>query len=128
MTPALRTGVDSVEIERVRAAIARHGDRFLLRVYTAAEREHCAGRAESLAGRFAAKEAVAKALGSGLWRDGVLWTDVEILRGEEGEPQLLLHGAAQRRAEWLGLTTWSLSLTHDRTHAIAFVVALGSNG
>jgi len=123
----LRTGVDLVEIARVRAAVERHGMRFLARIYTAAERQSCAGRAESLAGRFAAKEAVAKALGNGIWRNGVIWTDIEVVRGAAGEPLLRLYGSAAVRAEELALATWSLSLTHDRTHALAFVVAMDNH-
>lgn len=120
----LRTGVDLVEIERVRAAIAVHGDRFLARVYTSAELDCCQRRIESLAVRFAAKEAVAKALATGVWRDGVGWTDIEVLREDSGAPRLLLHGAAATIADNLGLTTWSISLSHDHTQAIAFVVAM----
>lgn len=120
----LRTGVDLIEIERVRTAIATHGDRFLRRVYTAAELACCSRRVESLAARFAAKEAVAKALGTGVWRDGVLWTDIEVLKAESGAPVLHLHGAAAVIAAADGLSEWSISLSHDRSRAIAFVVAL----
>ncbi len=122
----LRTGVDLIEIERVRAAVGQHGERFLQRVYTAAEIECCRGRIESLAARFAAKEAVAKTLGTGLWRNGVTWTDIEVLKEESGAPSLRLHGAAAARAAELGLDTWAISLSHDRTQAIAFVVAQSS--
>ncbi|MEZ4657932.1 MAG: holo-ACP synthase [Caldilineaceae bacterium] len=76
----LRTGVDIIELERLRLAIERHGQRFLQRAYTPDELAHCGDRLESLAGRFAAKEAVAKALGTGIWRNGIGWTDIEILR------------------------------------------------
>lgn len=120
----VRTGVDIIEIERVRAAIAAHGERFLRRVYTEAERACCGERVESLAARFAAKEAVAKALGVGVWREGVGWTDIEVLRDERGAPTLHLHGAAAALAAELGLTTWSISLSHHRTQAIAFVIAM----
>lgn len=120
----LRTGVDLIEIARVRAAIDAHGDRFLQRVYTKDELACCAQRVESLAARFAAKEAVAKTLGTGVWIDGVAWTDIEVIRETSGAPRLLLHGAAATIAANLDLTTWSLSLSHDRTHAIAFVVAM----
>ena len=121
----LRTGVDLIEIERIRTAIARHGDRFLTRVYTSAELLHCQGRTESLAGRFAAKEAVAKALGTGIWRQGIDWKTIEVLRDpESGAPQLHLHDAAAHHAERLGLTEWSISLSHDRERVIAFVVAM----
>jgi len=124
----LRTGVDVIEIERIQTAVDRHGSRFLERVYTARELVHCQGRVESLAGRFAAKEAVAKALGTGIWRHGVGWTDIEVLRDpQSGAPQLQLHTAAATCASTLGLHEWSVSLSHDRTQAIAFVVAIGSN-
>jgi holo-[acyl-carrier protein] synthase len=121
----LFSGVDSVEIARIAEARARHGDRFLVRVFTHQERLSCQDRIESLAARFAAKEAAAKALGTGVWRHGIGWTDLEIVRQPTGAPLLRLHGAAARRAEQLGWHTWSVSLTHDRTRAIAFVVAQG---
>ncbi|MCL4863694.1 MAG: holo-ACP synthase [Caldilineaceae bacterium] len=122
----LRTGVDLIEIERVRLAVDQQGDRFLRRVFTASELALCAGRVESLAARFAAKEAVAKALGTGIWRQGVMWTDIEILRdAESGAPQLCLHGAAAARSATLGVEEWSISLSHDQERAIAFVVGLG---
>jgi holo-[acyl-carrier protein] synthase len=122
----LRTGVDTIEIARMQAAIDRHGDRFLASVYTEGELADCRGRVESLAARFAAKEAVAKALGTGLWRQGVGWTDIEVRRQpESGAPVLVLHNAAGALAAELGLREWSISLSHDRTNAIAFVVAIG---
>jgi len=113
-----------IEIERVRAAIDAHGDRFLHRVYTGAELACCGRRVESLAARFAAKEAVAKALGTGIWRNGVMWTDIEVLKEASGAPVLHLHGAAAAIAAAKGLNEWSISLSHDRSRAIAFVVAL----
>ena len=123
----LRTGVDLIEIERVRTVVDRHGDHFLRRVYTPTELEHCQGRMESLAGRFAAKEAVAKALGTGIWRQGITWTDIEVLRDvQSGAPILYLYKCALAKSEQLGLSEWSLSLSHDRENAIAFVVALGT--
>jgi len=121
----LRTGVDIIEIERVRQAIDRHGDHFLQRVYTAGELACCGLRIESLAARFAAKEAVAKALGTGIWRNGVNWIDIEVLKDEEsGAPQLHLHGAAAAVAHKAAVRTWSVSISHNRTHSIAMVVAL----
>ena len=124
----LRTGVDTIELDRIAAAVDAHGDRFLDRIFTPAERAYCRGRTPSLAARFAAKEAVAKALGTGIWRQGLTWTDIETLSNPEtGAPILHLHGAAADLAQVQGLSTWSLSLSHDRGHAIAFVVALGSN-
>ena len=119
----LHTGVDLIEIARVRMAVGRYGDRFLQRVYTPIERADCGSRMESLAVRFAAKEAVAKALGTGIWRAGVVWTDIEVVRMDGGAPQLRLYGGAARRAAEMGLDEWSLSLTHSRTQAIAFVAA-----
>ncbi len=120
------SGVDLIEIARVWTAKVRHGDRFLLRVFTPRELAQCQNRIESLAGRFAAKEAAAKALGTGIWRLGIAWTDIEVSRDEaSGAPALLLHGAAAQRAHALGWTSWSVSLSHDRDRAIAFVVALG---
>lgn len=124
MSKMLRTGIDLIEIERVRAAIAAHGERFLMRIYTEGELACCRQRIESLAARFAAKEAVAKALGTGVWIDGVTWTDIEVLRDESGAPRLILHDAAATIAATLELTIWSISLSHDRSHAIAFVVAM----
>lgn len=116
----LETGVDSIEIERIKEAIERHGDRFLERIYTPGELASCHGRAESLAARFAAKEAAFKVLGM-----RVGWRDVEVMRLASGKPRLVLHGRGKLRAEHMGLNQWSVSLTHDRTHAIAMVVAHG---
>jgi holo-[acyl-carrier protein] synthase len=119
----LRSGVDLLEIERLQKALERHGERFLARIYTPAERELCAGNAASLAARFAAKEAVAKALGTGL--GDVAWTEIEILRDGRGAPVLVLHGQARALANELGLSQWSISLSHTHKHAIAMAVALG---
>ncbi|HMN30420.1 MAG TPA: holo-ACP synthase [Caldilineaceae bacterium] len=122
----LRTGVDLIEIERIRAAIERYGDHLLRRLYSEAEMAVCGGRLESLAARFAGKEAGAKALGTGIWRHGIGWRDIEITRDTaSGAPLLHLHGAAQERASELGLRQWSISLSHDREHAIALAVGLG---
>ena len=121
----LRTGVDLIEIERIRKAIDRHGDRFLSRVFTPAEVLQSCGRLESLAGKFAAKEAAAKALGTGVWRNGIGWLDFEVRKDpDSGAPELLLHNAAADRAQGLGLRHWSVSISHDRTRAVAFVVAM----
>jgi holo-[acyl-carrier protein] synthase len=117
----MRSGVDVIEIRRIRAALDRHGRRFLQRVYTDREIACYGGRVSSLAARWAAKEAVAKALGMGI---GVIrWRDIEILNGDDGAPVLHLHGAAAVRAAELGLSSWSLSLSHTHELAIAFVVA-----
>lgn len=119
----LRTGVDLAEITRIEEAIARHGDRFLLRIFTSAELVDCNGRVSSLAARFAAKEAAAKALGCGI--GNVSWLDIEVRSDEKNAPSLVLHGEGARLADQLGLTTWSISLSHTSLHAIAFVVAIG---
>jgi holo-[acyl-carrier protein] synthase len=120
----LRTGVDLVEIARLEEAIQRHGERFLRRVFTVRELSELGKNTASLAGRFAAKEAVAKALGTGL--GAVAWCDIEVLRGPQREPVLHLHGEAARKAAELGLTEWSLSLSHTQVHAIAFAVAMSA--
>jgi holo-[acyl-carrier protein] synthase len=119
----LRTGVDLIEIERIERVIAQHGQRFLRRVYTPQELQEVGGSAASLAARFAAKEAAAKALGTGLGQ--VCWTEIEVLRGPAREPRLCLHGEAKRLADELGLNEWSVSLSHSREYAVAFVVAMG---
>lgn len=121
----LSTGVDLVEIKRLEDAISRHGERFLKRIFTARELDEVGQNTASLAARFAAKEAVSKALGTGI--GPVNWREIEILRGPARQPVLLLHGAAQRLADELHLTSWSLSLSHTATHAIAMVVAGGED-
>ncbi|GAB4477497.1 MAG: holo-ACP synthase [Anaerolineae bacterium] len=120
---ALRTGVDIISVERVRKAAQRHGERFYRRFFTEAERRRCGERYASLAARIAAKEAVAKALGTGI--GDVRWVEIEVVDGARGQPELRLHGAAAELAGRLGLAHWSLSLSHTETDAIAFVVALG---
>lgn len=117
----LRTGVDMIEVNRVARAINRHGDRFFYRFYTDRELAYCGGHIGALAARFAAKEAAAKALGTGI--GDVQWVDIEIINGARGEPKLVFHGAAQVRAEKLGLKDWSVSLSHTREHAVALVIA-----
>ena len=119
----LRTGVDLIEIARIEEVVSRHGKHYLERIFTPSELERSGKRPESLAGRFAAKEAVAKALGGG--NGDVSWQEIEILGDEQNAPTLVLHGAALQRAQELGLTTWSLSLSHSLTQAIALVIALG---
>lgn len=120
----LKTGIDIIEIPRIQAALDRHGDRFQQRIFTALEIAECHGRADALAIRFAAKEATAKALGTGIGPVG--WRDVEILHKRSGEPYLVLHGRAELMAKYLGLTTWAVSLSHSQENAIAVVVASGA--
>jgi holo-[acyl-carrier protein] synthase len=119
----LRTGVDLIEISRIKEVVARHGKHYLERVYTPAELEQFGKRVESLAGRFAAKEAVSKALGCGIGE--VTWQEIEILGNEQNAPILTLSGAAAEKAKSLGLTAWSVSISHSMSHAVAFVVAVG---
>ncbi len=120
----LRTGVDLVEIDRLDQLQPNIRQRFLQRVFTSRELAECGCSSASLAGRFAVKEAVAKALGCGIGAIG--WQSVEVQRGPQGEPLLLLHDKAETLAESLGLTQWSVSISHSRTHAVALVVGLGS--
>jgi holo-[acyl-carrier protein] synthase len=121
--PSLRTGVDLIEIDRFKEACLHHKQRLLQRLFTPTELEENGENLASLAARFAAKEAVAKAFGTGI--GAVSWHDIEICRGASGEPILHLSGAAQRLVEQHHLHTWSLSLSHTQNYAIAFVVALG---
>lgn len=119
----LRTGIDMVDIDRLGRLVGRYGQRFLQRVFTPQEVEECAGRVDSLAARFAAKEAAAKALGCGI--GPVAWVEIEVIRADGSAPSLRLSGNAARLAAEQGLTHWSLSLSHTPTLAIAAVVALG---
>jgi holo-[acyl-carrier protein] synthase len=121
----LRSGVDLVEINRIQGTVERYGDRFLKRVYTPYELAEVGSNYSSLAARFAAKEAVSKALGSGI--GSVAWQEIEIRRGPANQPILHLYGAALNLAKELGLKDWSVSLSHSALLAIAFVVAWGDN-
>jgi holo-[acyl-carrier protein] synthase len=121
----LASGVDLIEIERLESTIQRYGVRFLGRVFTSQELAEVGKNTASLAARFAAKEAVAKALGTGI--GPIAWREIEILRGPQRQPLLQLHGAARQLASELGLAAWSISLSHTRTHAIATVVAIGND-
>lgn len=126
--PALSTGVDLVELDRIRRAVERYGDRFLNRVYTPGELQRYRERLPELAARFAAKEAVSKALGVGLKHispQGVGFHEVEVLPDTLGKPLLGLSGRALALARQQGLHTWAISLSHGRDHAIALVVASG---
>jgi holo-[acyl-carrier protein] synthase len=118
----LRVGVDIIEVERIDSAILRHGDRFFERFFTSQELIDAAGRTPALAARFAAKEAVAKALGTGIGLVG--WKDIEIVNGPLRQPELHLHGNAKQVAESLGLHSWSISLTHTHEHAAAVAITM----
>ena len=115
-------GIDVIEIDRIERVLTLYGERFLRKVYTERERERYRGRVPELAARFAAKEATSKALGTGI--RGIRWQEMEVLANRRGKPVLVLHGEAARRAELLGLDAFDVSLTHSRTDAMAFVVAL----
>jgi holo-[acyl-carrier protein] synthase len=114
-------GVDIVEIERVSGVIERWGDKFLSRVYTDAELRYCRGRVSELAARFAAKEAITKALGTGI--RGLAWREMEVLPDRLGKPLVTLHGRALARAAAIGLSHFAVSLSHSRDYAVAMVVA-----
>ena len=113
-------GLDIIEICRIERAVSRWGERFLHRVYTEAELELCQNRSPALAIRFAAKEAVMKALGTGT--KGVGWREVEVLSNQDGKPLVYLHGKARSRAEEMGLRGLDISLSHSRDYAVASAV------
>jgi holo-[acyl-carrier protein] synthase len=117
-------GIDVIEVSRIEEAFARQGGRFRKRVFTEAESDYCESRASrfhSYAARFAAKEAVMKALGTG-WADGIRWRDIEITFGESGRPAVELSGRALARFCQLGCRAAHLSLTHSRDLAVAQVI------
>ncbi len=120
----LSTGVDLIEVSRIEQAIARYGERFLTRVFTASELAYCHGRPPQLAARFAAKEATSKSLGVGIQhREGVGWLEIEVISDVRGKPSVKLAGRAAQRAAELGLRAFALSLSHTKQYAIALVVA-----
>lgn len=118
----VRSGVDIVEVNRIDRAILRHGERFFERFFTLQELVDAHGHTPALGARFAAKEAVAKALGTGIGEVG--WKDIEIINGPQKEPILKLYGEAARVSTALGVSAWSVSLTHTHEHAAAVAVAL----
>ena len=113
-------GIDLVEVDRIAATLKRFGTRFLERVYTEDEIAYCRGRAPQLAARFAAKEAVMKALGTGT--RGIGWREVEVRRKRSGEPEIALHGRAIERARQLGIDRLAVSLSHSKNYAVASVI------
>lgn len=118
------SGIDLTEIARIQHSVERFGERFLNKVYTAGEQAYCLRKrksAESLAARFAAKEAAAKALGTGI-SHGVTWQEIEVVREPSGRPSLAFHGRARELASRLGVTNAALSLTHTADLAMASVV------
>ncbi len=118
----LRCGIDSIEISRIDEGIQKFGERFLRRFFTDGERADCADMPHRLAARFAGKEAVAKALGTGI--GDVRWVDIEIRNGANGRPVLILHNEAIRLSAELGITQWDISLTHSKDVATAVAVAV----
>jgi len=117
----LSVGVDRVEIPRIARALERWGERFLHKVYTKPEVAYCRGRVPELAARFAAKEAISKALGTGMV--GIRWVEMEVLGDRRGKPVVTLYGRALARARELGLEEWAVSLSHGKDSAVAVVVA-----
>jgi holo-[acyl-carrier protein] synthase len=118
-------GIDLVDCKRLAEAIGRHGERFLNRIYTKNELAYCRGRKrelEHLAGRFAAKEAVLKLLGTG-WKDGIAWTDIEVVNTPSGKPLVKLTGQCRLIADQQGLSSILISISHIDTHAIASAIA-----
>ncbi|NLW11432.1 MAG: holo-ACP synthase [Clostridiaceae bacterium] len=126
----IRCGTDIIMIDRIEKAVARQGQAFVDRIWTSSEQQDCvgAGRFASLAARFAAKEAAAKALGTGIGPSGVSWHDFEVRKLPSGQPELKLHGAAATLSYSLGAVSHSLSLSHDGGQALAFCVILCNQG
>ena|SRR5579864_3724183 len=118
-------GIDIIEVDRVRKVFERHGERFLRRVFTEREVLQCRGKATRLAGRFAAKEAISKALGTGL--HGVAWHEMEVVQLRSGRPTVRLHGRAKKRAELLGLSAFDVSIADLQTFSIAIAVGIQTN-
>jgi holo-[acyl-carrier protein] synthase len=121
-------GIDMTPTQRIARMVAEHGDHFLTRVFSERELTYAMGRKrrdEHLAARFAAKEAVLKALGTG-WSGGIGWTDVEVTLQPSGAPGVQLHGRALEIATAMGITGWHLSLTHTEETAMASAIAVGA--
>ncbi|MBV9691963.1 MAG: holo-ACP synthase [Ktedonobacteraceae bacterium] len=118
----IAVGIDIIEVERVRRAVERHGERFLRRVFTEQEVQQCRSKAARLAGRFAAKEAICKALGTGL--HGVSWREMEIVQLRSGRPSVRLHARAKQRADLLGLSAFDVSIADLAQFSLAVAVAV----
>ena len=125
--PIVGHGIDIIETDRMRQSVSEHGQRFLDRVFTPAEQRYCARNQkryfEHLAGRFAAKEAVLKVLGTG-WRGGIAWTDVEVTKETSGQPKIVLTGECARIAKQQGIERWMISISHIETHATASAIGM----
>ena len=122
----LVTGVDVMEIHRIKRVAEEYGDRFLKRIYTEGELAYARGRAPQLATRYAAKEAVMKLLGTGI--RGVRWRDIEVVRHPGMAPHIKLHNTAQARADLIGLTDIALSLSHSKEYAVASAIGDSERG
>jgi len=121
-------GIDLVDCPRIEEMINRHGERFIDRVFTVAEQAYAdknKNSVEKYAGRFAAKEAILKLMGTG-WRGKIAWTDIEIINNNNGRPQVTLYGEVKSIADKLGISQVSISITHTANFAIASAVALTS--
>ena len=125
--PLIGHGIDIVETARIRDLVETHGQHFLDRCFTAAEQAYCERNQkryyEHLAGRFAAKEAVLKVLGTG-WRGGIAWTDIEVVKEPSGQPKIELTGESLKIATELGIARWHVSISHIETHATASAIGL----
>jgi holo-[acyl-carrier protein] synthase len=119
-------GIDIINVARIRETLARFGPRFSERVLTPAERRYVRDRPETLAGRWAAKEAVSKVLGLGV--RGIGWKEIEVERLPTGQPAVLLHGRAARRAEQLGMQRIALSISHESDYAVAIAFGIRTAG
>ncbi len=127
MPDILGIGTDIIECLRIAQMIERHGEQFINRVYTTAEIQYCQSRklaTQHFAGRWAAKEAVLKAMGTG-WRRGIGWRDVELLSTSGGKPLVILHGGARDACDNLGIAQIMVTISHCRSHATAYALALG---
>ena len=127
MTEIMGIGTDITECLRIARMIERHGELFLARVFTPGELHYCQNRKQAtqhFTGRWAAKEAVLKALGTG-WRQGISWRDVEILNEPGGRPAVHVHGGAREACAQMGITQVLVSISHCHTHATAYAIALG---
>ncbi len=123
----LGIGTDIVECLRIGRLIERHGEQFIQRVYSSREIQYCQSRKQAMqhfAGRWAAKEAILKALGTG-WVRGIGWRDVEVVNQGGGKPIVVLHGHARQLSEQAGIDDILITISHCRTYAVAYAMALG---
>jgi holo-[acyl-carrier protein] synthase len=129
MANVLGIGTDIIECLRIAQMIERHGEQFITRVYTDHEIEYCQARkaaTQHFAGRWAAKEAILKALGTG-WSKGIGWRDLEVRNNPAGKPVVALRGAARDLCESRGIADMFISISHCRTHAVAYAMAVGKD-